>query len=227
MVRRSRGDCKAVNTVEWRGKIAAVVDPPTKENAAAKASIQESTAAGSPSSMDEVEAADERFMRLALAEADRAASLGDVPVGAVIVRDGKVIARGYNRREVDQDPMAHAEIQAIRAASEVVGSWRLVDCTLYVTLEPCAMCAGALVNSRVDTLVFAANDPKAGYCGSLGDVVRDSRLNHRLTVRRGIMQSQSSRRLRDFFAALRARREEEADGRSLKRRFDGKSAHER
>jgi tRNA(adenine34) deaminase len=146
---------------------------------------------------------DQRWMRLALAEAERAAAMGEVPVGAVVVRGGEVVARGHNRREVDGDPLAHAELLAIREASGAVGDWRLSGCTLYVTLEPCAMCAGALVNSRVDRLVFGAHDPKAGYCGSLGDLARDERLNHRLDVESGVLREQCSAVLKRFFEGLR------------------------
>lgn len=144
-------------------------------------------------------------MQEALAAARRAAAIGEVPVGAVVVRDGRVIGRGYNRRETDRDPLAHAEIHAIRQAAAAVGGWRLVGCTMYVTLEPCAMCAGALVLSRIERLVYGASDPKAGWCGSLGDLVRDPRLNHRLQVERGVLEADCSRLLRDFFAHLRRR----------------------
>ncbi len=148
---------------------------------------------------------DQRWMRLALAEAERAAAMGEVPVGAVVVRGDEIVGRGHNRREVDGDPLAHAELLAIREASETVGGWRLNDCTLYVTLEPCAMCAGALVNSRIDRLVFGAHDPKAGYCGSLGDLVRDSRLNHRLDVEAGVLAEECGALLKQFFETLRSR----------------------
>ncbi len=144
-------------------------------------------------------------MQEALAAARRAAAIGEVPVGAVVVRDGRVIGRGYNRRETDRDPLAHAEIHAIRQAAAAVGGWRLVGCTMYVTLEPCAMCAGALVLSRIERLVYGASDPKAGWCGSLGDLVRDPRLNHRLEVERGVLEAECSRLLREFFATLRQR----------------------
>jgi tRNA(adenine34) deaminase len=139
----------------------------------------------------------------ALAEARRAAGIGEVPIGAVVVRGGKVVGRGHNRREIDGDPLAHAEILAIRQAAEAVGGWRLAGCTMYVTLEPCAMCAGALVNGRVERLVYGAPDPKAGYCGTLGDLVRDPRLNHRLEVTAGVLESESAALLRGFFASLR------------------------
>jgi len=149
------------------------------------------------------EAADLAFMEAALAEARRAEELAEVPIGAVVVRCGAVIGRGHNRREVDGDPLAHAEMLAIREAARAVGGWRLSGSTLYVTLEPCAMCAGALVASRVDRLVFGAFDPKAGYCGSLGNRVQDSRLNHRLEVSAGVLAAESGELLRRFFRRLR------------------------
>jgi tRNA(adenine34) deaminase len=148
---------------------------------------------------------DEGFMGRALELARRAAAEGEVPVGALVVRQGEVLGVGYNRREQDSDPLAHAEILAIREAAKAVGDWRLNDCTLYVTLEPCPMCAGALVNSRVSRLVYGAADPKAGFCGTLGNVVQDPRLNHRLEVTAGVCGEECSRVLRDFFAALRKR----------------------
>jgi tRNA(adenine34) deaminase len=142
-------------------------------------------------------------MQEALAEARRAAEIGEVPIGAVIVHAGEIIGRGYNRREVDRDPLAHAELMAIRQAAERVGGWRLSGSTIYVTLEPCAMCAGALVNSRIDRLVYAAADPKAGYCRTLGNLVQDPRLNHRLEVTAGVLEEASATMLREFFVALR------------------------
>jgi tRNA(Arg) A34 adenosine deaminase TadA len=141
----------------------------------------------------------------ALEEARRAAGLGEVPVGAVVVRRGRIVGRGHNRREVDQDPLAHAELAAIGQAARELGSWRLAGCTLVVTLEPCAMCAGALVNSRVERLIYGASDPKAGWCGTLGDLVTDRRLNHRLEVVAGVREEECAALLRDFFAALRVR----------------------
>lgn len=148
-------------------------------------------------------AVDRSWMEAALDEARRAGELGEVPIGAVVVLGGEVIGRGYNRREVDGDPTAHAEMLAIRQAARAIGGWRLGGATLYVTLEPCAMCAGALVASRVDRLVFGAHDPKAGYCGSLGNLVQDSRLNHRMAVTAGVLAEESGRLLRDFFRRLR------------------------
>jgi tRNA(adenine34) deaminase len=146
---------------------------------------------------------DRHWMTMALDAAREAADLGEVPVGAVVVQGGKLIARSHNRREIDRDPLAHAEILAIRQAAEVIGGWRLIGCSLYVTLEPCAMCAGALVNSRVETLVFSTRDPKAGFCGSLGDLLRDPRLNHRLEVREGVLEDESRKLLKEFFRKLR------------------------
>jgi tRNA(adenine34) deaminase len=143
------------------------------------------------------------LMGLALAEAELAGS--DVPIGAVVVdADGQVIGRGHNEREETGDPTAHAEILAIRAAAEHVGEWRLTGCTLVVTLEPCTMCAGAIVLARLDRLVFAAYDEKAGAVGSLWDVVRDRRLNHRPEVVSGIMADEAGARLRDFFEGHRS-----------------------
>jgi len=143
------------------------------------------------------------YMRLALDDAREGARAGEVPVGAVVVRAGEVIARAANRTVRDQDPTAHAEILAIRAAATVLGSWRLDDCTLYVTLEPCAMCAGAIVLARLDRLVFGAWDEKAGMAGSVGDLVRHPRLNHRPEVRSGVLAEESAGLLREFFAGRR------------------------
>jgi tRNA(adenine34) deaminase len=144
-------------------------------------------------------------MQEALAEARRAAEIGEVPIGAVIVLGGAIIGRGHNRRESDGDPLAHAEILAIRQAAERIGGWRLQGTAIYVTLEPCAMCAGALVNSRIDRLVYGAADPKAGYCGTLGNLVQDPRLNHRLEMTAGLLEEESAALLRGFFGALRRR----------------------
>jgi tRNA(adenine34) deaminase len=142
---------------------------------------------------------DEELMRLALEEAGRAAASGDVPVGAVVARREEVLARAGNARERLGDPTAHAETLALRAAAAALGSWRLEGCTMVVTLEPCAMCAGALVLARVDRLVFGAPDPKAGFVGSLGDLVRDPRLNHAVTVESGVLEAEASELLREFF----------------------------
>ena len=146
---------------------------------------------------------DAAFMQEALAEARDAESHGDVPIGAVIVKDGRVIARARNRREADADPTAHAEILALRDAARHVGVWRLDGCTLYGPLEPCFMCAGACVNARVDRIVYAATDPKAGAVGSLADVPADSRLNHNPEVVGGVLAEDASALLKAFFAARR------------------------
>ena len=141
----------------------------------------------------------------AFALAEEAAADGEIPIGAVVVdRDGRIIGRGRNRRE-SGDPLGHAEIYAIREAAVAIGDWRLEGTTMCVTLEPCAMCAGALVNARVDRLVFAAFDPKAGFCGSLGNLVQDPRLNHRLEVETGFEEERSRVLLQSFFRKLRVR----------------------
>jgi tRNA(adenine34) deaminase len=147
---------------------------------------------------------DERYMRDALASARRALAHGDVPVGAAVVKDGIVIARGRNARERDSDPTAHAEIVAIRRAARRLGSWRLSGCTLYVTLEPCAMCAGAMVLARLPRLVYGATDPKAGFAGSRGDLVRHPRLNHRVDVTKDVLAAECGRILVEFFRERRA-----------------------
>jgi tRNA(adenine34) deaminase len=144
-------------------------------------------------------------MEQALMLAAEAAGDGEIPVGAVMVdRDGTIIGRGRNRRE-SGDPLGHAEIYAIAEAARIIGDWRLEGTTMVVTLEPCAMCAGALVNARVARLVFAASDPKAGFCGSLGNLVQDPRLNHRLDVEAGLMEERSREMLQEFFRGLRQR----------------------
>jgi tRNA(adenine34) deaminase len=147
---------------------------------------------------------DERFMGIALREAAAAEEAGDVPIGAVIVVDGQIIGKAHNQREVLQDPTAHAEMIALTQAAEKMGSWRLDGCTIYVTLEPCPMCAGALVLGRVARLVYGSDDPKAGACGSLYDIVRDARLNHRLEVKKGVLAQECGGILSEFFRRRRA-----------------------
>ena len=142
-------------------------------------------------------------MRLALAQAERARHHGDVPVGAVVVHDGRVIAEACNERELRNDPTAHAELLAMRDAATRLGRWRLDDCTMYVTLEPCAMCAGAIVNSRITRVVYAAADLKAGAMGSLYNLTADPRLNHEPEVRVGVLAAESGALLGEFFRALR------------------------
>jgi tRNA(adenine34) deaminase len=146
---------------------------------------------------------DEAYMRQALDLAAEAARLGEVPVGAVAVKDGRVVGRGLNRREVDRDPFAHAELLAMREAARALEAWRLGGVTVYVTLEPCAMCAGAMVQGRVERLVYGAADPKAGAVGSLYDLVQEPRHNHRVQVTRGVLADASAAMLKGFFQALR------------------------
>jgi len=151
---------------------------------------------------------DERWMRLALAEAEKACQEEEVPVGAVVVLDGRIIGRGHNRTEHLQDPTAHAEILAIGAAASALGSWRLEGASIYVTVEPCSMCAGALVLARIKRLIFGVRDPKAGACGSVLDIVRNEHLNHRVEVTEGILAEEASGLLREFFQRLRGRETE-------------------
>ena len=153
---------------------------------------------------DSLEALDRHFMQIAIDEARKALRSADVPVGAVVVRDGRVIGRGHNQREQLEDPTAHAEMIAITAAAAAVGHWRLENCTLYVTLEPCAMCAGAIVLARIPRIVFGAWDEKAGACGSLFTITNDPRLNHRAESVGGVMAAPCAELLRDFFRERRA-----------------------
>ena len=148
---------------------------------------------------------DERFMRSALAQAREALEDGDVPIGAVVVHNGRVIGRGHNQREKLNDPTAHAEMIALTAASSFLESWRLEGCTLYVTLEPCAMCAGAIVLARIARLVFGATDPKAGACVSLYNITTDERLNHRVELDQAILADECAMLLTEFFSAQRAK----------------------
>jgi tRNA(adenine34) deaminase len=146
---------------------------------------------------------DDYFMRLALREAELAGEHEDVPIGAVLVSDGEVAAAAHNERELRQDPTAHAEIIALREAAQAAGSWRLLDTVLYVTLEPCAMCAGAIVLARVSRVVYGALDPKAGACGSVLDVLAEARLNHRPDVAGGLLAQDCGELLSEFFASRR------------------------
>lgn len=145
----------------------------------------------------------EYFMAEALAEARQAAELGEVPVGAVVVIDDEIVGKGHNLRETWQDPTAHAEIIALRAAARSVSSWRLEAADLYVTLEPCPMCAGALVLARIKTVIFAAEDPKSGACGTVMNIIQDDRLNHRVESISGVKRDEAQKLLRDFFKRLR------------------------
>ncbi len=146
---------------------------------------------------------DDYYMRLALREAERALEHEDVPIGAVLVRDGEIIAAAHNERELRQDPTAHAEILALREAARVAGSWRVLDTVLYVTLEPCAMCAGAIVLARVPRVVYGATDPKAGACGSVLDVLGEQRLNHRPVLAGGLLAEDCGALISSFFASRR------------------------
>jgi tRNA(adenine34) deaminase len=147
---------------------------------------------------------DERYMKLAVEQAGIAEENGDVPIGAVIVREGQIIGRAYNQREQLQDPTAHAEIIALTQAAAALENWHLDGCTMYVTLEPCPMCAGALVLARMKRLVFGCSDPKAGACGSLYNIVQDERLNHRVEVTSGVLEAECSELLQKFFAERRS-----------------------
>ncbi|WP_339064271.1 tRNA adenosine(34) deaminase TadA [Tepidibacillus marianensis] len=142
-------------------------------------------------------------MREAIVEALKAKVLDEVPIGAVIVKDGKIIGRGHNLRETRKDPTAHAEMIAIKQASQVLGGWRLHGCTLYVTLEPCQMCAGAIIQSRIDHVVYGAKDPKAGCAGTLCNLLQDERFNHQTEITTGVMEEETASLLRDFFKKLR------------------------
>lgn len=145
------------------------------------------------------------FMNEALALAREAGALGEVPVGAVVVCDGKIVGRGYNRPIMANDPTAHAEVMALRAAGQALGNYRMPGCTLYVTLEPCAMCSGAIQHARIARVVFGARDPKTGACGSVTDLFAEARLNHHATVESGLLEAECGRLLSDFFAARRRR----------------------
>lgn len=146
---------------------------------------------------------DEKYMQEALKEAQIAASLGEIPVGAVIVKDGEIVGRGHNNAEGMLDPTCHAEMQAIKMACAKLSAWRLSGCSMYVTLEPCAMCAGAIVLARVDKLYIGTLDPKSGACVSLNNIATDDRRNHRVELHVGLMQEECSKILKDFFKALR------------------------
>jgi tRNA(adenine34) deaminase len=148
-------------------------------------------------------ARDEYFMRLALREAERASEHDDVPIGAVVAHAGELIAAGHNERELRQDPTAHAETIALREAARALGSWRVLEAVLYVTLEPCPMCAGAIVLARIPRVVFGASDPKAGACGSVLDVLAEPRLNHRPDVASGLLAEECGALLSEFFASRR------------------------
>lgn len=145
-------------------------------------------------------------MQYALEEAKKAAALGEVPIGAILVYNDNIIARGANQREAKQTTLSHAELFAIEEGNEKIGSWRLEDCTLYVTLEPCPMCAGAIIQSRIKRVVYGASDPKAGCAGTLMDLLQESQFNHQAEVTQGVLQNECSALLKDFFKAMRERK---------------------
>ena len=148
---------------------------------------------------------DERYMKKALAQARKAYELGEVPIGCVIVYEGKIIGRGYNRRNTDKNTLAHAEITAINKASKKIGDWRLEDCTLYVTLEPCQMCSGAIVQARIPKVVIGCDNPKAGCAGSILNILNHPAFNHQVDTVKGVLEEECSRMLKEFFSDLRVR----------------------
>ena len=151
----------------------------------------------------------EDFMQEALREAEKALSIGEVPIGAVIEKDGDIIGRGHNKTETSKDPTAHAEMLAIREAAKNLGGWRLLDCRMYVTTEPCSMCAGAIVLARIQKIYIGTPDPKTGACGSLTNILQDARLNHYVQIETGIMQQQCEEIMKSFFRKLRKKKSEE------------------
>ena len=152
------------------------------------------------------EAIDQKYMREAIKQAKKAYTLEEVPIGCVIVYDGKIIGRGYNRRTIDKNPLAHAEIQAIRKASRKMGDWRLEDCTLYVTLEPCQMCSGAIVQARIKRVVVGCMNPKAGCAGSILNLLDVKAFNHQVELTTGVREEECSRMMKEFFRELREKR---------------------
>lgn len=157
----------------------------------------------------------EKYMREALKQAKKAYKLGEVPIGCVIVHEGRIIGRGYNRRNTDKNTLAHAEITAINKASKYIGDWRLEDCTLYVTLEPCQMCAGAIVQARIPEVVMGCMNPKAGCAGSILNVLEMPQFNHQVLVTRGVLEQECSNMLKTFFSELRIRNKTEKESRKI------------
>ena len=157
----------------------------------------------------------EYFMKEALKEAEKAYNINEVPIGAVIVRDGEIVGRGFNTRESDKDPTAHAEMKAIRAASGLLGGWRLHQCDMYVTVEPCPMCAGAIVQARIPKVVFGTRNSKAGCAGSVLDVLNEPKLNHQVEIEEGILQPQCSEIMKQFFKRFRKNAKVETDRKSV------------
>lgn len=153
----------------------------------------------------------EKFMKMALDEAEKARDIGEVPIGAIVVKDGVVVGRGFNKTETTKDPTAHAEMEAIRMAAKTLGGWRLIGCDLYVTCEPCSMCAGAIVWSRIKNLYIGTMDPKAGACGSVFNIVQEEKLNHNVNIQTGLLQEECSKILKDFFKNLRRTKEQKLE----------------
>ena len=160
-----------------------------------------------------IKSVEEKYMKEALKQAKKAYALGEVPIGCVIVHEGKIIGRGYNRRNTDKNTLAHAEITAINKASKVIGDWRLEECTLYVTLEPCQMCAGAIVQARIPKVVMGCMNPKAGCAGSILNILEMPQFNHQVMVSRGILEQECSEMLKTFFTELRERNKREKEER--------------
>ena len=160
-----------------------------------------------------IKSVEEKYMKEALKQAKKAYALGEVPIGCVIVHEGKLIGRGYNRRNTDKNTLAHAEITAINKASKVIGDWRLEECTLYVTLEPCQMCAGAIVQARIPEVVMGCMNPKAGCAGSILNILEMPQFNHQVKVTRGILEADCSQMLKTFFEELRIRNKQEKEAR--------------
>ena len=160
-----------------------------------------------------IKSVEENYMKEALKQAKKAYALGEVPIGCVIVHEGKIIGRGYNRRNTDKNTLAHAEITAINKASKVIGDWRLEECTLYVTLEPCQMCAGAIVQARIPEVVMGCMNPKAGCAGSILNILEMPQFNHQVKVTRGILEAECSQMLKTFFEELRIRNKQEKEAR--------------
>ena len=156
-----------------------------------------------------IKSVEEKYMKEALKQAKKAYAMGEVPIGCVIVHEGKIIGRGYNRRNTDKNTLAHAEITAINKASKVIGDWRLEECTLYVTLEPCQMCAGAIVQARIPEVVMGCMNPKAGCAGSILNILEMPQFNHQVKVTRGILEADCSQMLKTFFEELRIRNKQE------------------
>ncbi|MBQ7657461.1 MAG: tRNA adenosine(34) deaminase TadA [Butyrivibrio sp.] len=161
--------------------------------------------------LSEEEKQDIKYMRAAIAQAKKAYALGEVPIGCVIVYEGKIIGRGYNRRNTDKTPLAHAEITAIKKAGKYMKDWRLEGCKLYVTLEPCQMCSGAIVQARIPEVIMAAENPKAGCAGSVMDILNNPEFNHQVKVKKGVLGEECSALLKEFFVELRARNKAEKE----------------